>query len=154
MQPTLADIQAARASARQRRDTAAKRLKRLILKLVTRIEAFEHELSLLTKVEKNLVESGKPGWELPPIFSTPAGRTETRFDGGVPKTAVVTPENAQEASSAVRRASPTPPSEASQPDLSPGGPPPANLPPEQGHHPSNTALVEELTRSYAAGDAF
>jgi hypothetical protein len=140
MQPTLADIQAARASARQRRDTAAKRLKRLILKLVTRIEAFEHELSLLTKVERDVIANGTTAELFP-------RRTETRFDGGVPKTAVVTPENAQEASSAVRRASPTPSSEASQPELSPGGPPPAN-------HPSNTALVDELTRSYAAGDGF
>lgn len=147
MTPTLADIQAARASARQRRDSAAKRLKRIIFKLVTQIEAYEHELSLLTKVERDLIGNGTTAELFP-------RRTETRFDGGVPKTAVVTPENAQEASSAVRRASPTPPSEASQPDLSHGGPPPANLPPEQGHHPSNTALVEELTRSYAAGDAF
>lgn len=154
MKPTLEDIRTARISARQRRDHNAKRLKRLVLRLIARVEAHEHELSLLGKVERDAIAHGKADWELPALFSTPAGRTETRFDGGVPKTAVMTPENAQEASSAVRRASPTPSSEAAQPDLSPGGPPPANLSPEQGYHPSNTALVEELTRSYAAGDSF
>jgi len=111
MKPTLEDIRTARISARQRRDHNAKRLKRLLLRLITRVEAYEHELSLLGKVERDVIAHGKSDWELPAIFSTPTGRTETRFDGGVAKTATITPENAQEASNAVRRASPMPSSE-------------------------------------------
>lgn len=147
MKPTLEDIRTARASARQRRDHNAKRLKRVILRLITRVEAYEHEASLLGKVERDLIANGTSA----EIFQL---RTETRFDGGVPKTATITPENDPGASSAIRRASPRPSDEGRQPDLSPGGPPPANLPPEQGYHPSNTELVDELTRSYAAGEVF
>lgn len=104
MKPTLEDIRTARASARQRRDHNAKRLKRLILRLITRVEAYEHEMSLLGKVERDLIANGTSA----ELFQL---RKETRFDGGVPKTATITPEAAQEASNAVRRASPMPSSE-------------------------------------------
>ena len=118
---SLSDIRTARASARQHRDHNAKRLKRIILKLITRVEAYEHELSLLSKVERDVIANGTS----PELFQL---RTETRFDGGVPKTATITPENDLGAASAIRGASRVPSSEGHQPHLSPGGPPPADLP--------------------------
>lgn len=125
---SLSDIRTARASARQRRDTSAKRLKRIILKLITRIEAYEHELSLLSKVERDVIANGIS----PELFQL---RTETRFDGGVPSKAVLTPPTDDDASSAIRGASRVPvissPAENTSPVLpvpTPGGPPPANLP--------------------------
>lgn len=135
MKPTLEDIRTARDSARQRRDHNAKRLKRLILRLITRVEAYEHEMSLLTRVERDAIAHGKADWELPALFSTPAGRTETRFDGGASREAVLILEGEQSASSAIRRATPMPVDQrAAQKGAVgmaapiPGGPPPANLP--------------------------
>ena len=131
MPTTLEQLRTARDSARQRRDSTAKRLKRIVLKLVTRLEAYEHELTLLSKVERGLVVNGKADWELLAIPTTEAKRTETRFDAPPPTFAVLTPENAPDAPDAVRRASPMPAvgtaTEKMEPVLaaaSPGGPPP------------------------------
>lgn len=133
--PSLEQLRTARDSARQRRDSAAKRLKRIILKLVTRVEAYEHELSLLSKVERGLVVNGKADWELPAIFTTAPQATETRFNGGGLNSAVITAENDPGTSSAIRGASrgpladsPIPKAEPVLPVASQGGPQPANLP--------------------------
>jgi hypothetical protein len=110
--------------------------------IVSRFQGYEHEYWTAAQVKLDLIS---------------AGRTETRFDGGVPKTAVVIPENAPASLEAIRGASRVPSSEAPQQPFtrpSPGGPPPANLPPEEDYQPANAALVEELTHSFAAGDVF
>lgn len=83
------------------------------IEIVSRFQGYEREYWTATQVQLELISNG---------------RTETRFDGGVSKTATITPENAPAASIAIRGASRVPSSEGPQPHLSPGGPPPANLP--------------------------
>lgn len=157
MQPTLADIQAARASARRKRNHNARRLKRIILKLMTRVEAYEHELDLLTRVERDLVANGKaePFALSPSLFAAPP--PESRFNAPSPLPAPITLPESCDAPSAIRRVSPMPTSESLSQWIS--GPmgqwdaqseqPTANLPTW-----SSPETAEITAQHYAAGDGF
>jgi len=113
MTPTLEDIRTARDSARRRRDHTAGRLKRLVLKLCSRVEAYEHELALLSRIESQLVADGRATDTYPLPLS--AGRTETRFKAETGPTAITTGIGDSDAASAFRRATPTPLSAAPHP---------------------------------------
>jgi len=115
MTPTLENIRTARDSARRRRDHTAGRLKRLVLKLCSRVEAYEHELALLSRIEGQLVADGRATDAYPLPLS--AGRTETRFKPETTPTAITTGIPASDAASAFRRATPTPLSAPPHPAL-------------------------------------
>jgi hypothetical protein len=108
MQPTLEHLRAARDSARRHRNHNAARLRRVVLKICARIEAYEHELALLNRVEGQLVAGGRTTEEYSLQLPLSAGRTETRFDAPSPVSAVITPPAPSDALSAIRRATPTP----------------------------------------------
>jgi hypothetical protein len=108
MQPTLEHLRTARDSARRRRNHNAARLRRVVLKICARIEAYEHELALLSRVEGQIVAGGRATEEYSLPLPLSAGRTETRFDVPPSAPAVLTPQAVPDASSAIRRAAPMP----------------------------------------------
>ncbi len=89
------------------------------IEMASRFQGYEREYWTATQVQLELISNG---------------RTETRFDGGAPSGAVVTPLIAADASSAIRVASRGPSEKPAAENMTPvvvptpGGPPPANLP--------------------------
>jgi hypothetical protein len=124
--PSLEQLRAARDSARARRNHTARRLKRVILKIITRIEAYEHELSLLTKVERDLIANGTTAELFP-------RRAETRFDASPPVSAVTTLAADSDA--------PEAPREAPRNEIS-------------GLAWDDPATAEMIAHHYASGDGF
>ena len=145
MQPTLEHLRTARDSARRRRNHNAARLRRVVLKICARIEAYEHELAMLSRVEGQLVAGGRTTEEYSLPLPLSAGRTETRFDAPAPVSAAETLPESHDAPAAIRRASPMPSidwsglSASSQPPAAAWGGPEAH---------------EMIATHYASGDCF
>ena len=163
MQPTLEQLRTARDSARRRRNHNAARLRRIVLKVCARIEAYEHELALLNRVEGQIVAGGRASEDYHLPLPLSAGRTESRFDAPERVSAVITPPTPPDAPESNRRATPMPSSgESNDPLIAAlshachGGPPPANMDSDAGDEPTEAGCGSrpQLARHFAAGDGF
>lgn len=123
MPATLPEIQARLSEAAALRDSAAETVQDLALdsstvdastriKHVSRLQGYQREVEALQKIERELISNGRADTALPP-------RTESRFEQGLPETAVITPPDAHDAASAIRGASRVPQNSLSEPHPTP-----------------------------------